>query len=217
MPTVEQIQNDYIDYILTNGEQPKSVYVFAKQLQISEQEFYEFYSSFAAIEKGIWADLTTRTITEIQQQEVWAGYTSREKMLAFFYAYIELLKSKRSFIVYSLKKHRAGLSAPIVLDDVKTTFENFAESLIQSGLASGELAKRKFFDKRYKDALWVQFGFILNFWVADSSAGFEKTDEAIERGINVTFDLFEQSPLDNLFEYGKFVARNGNFKEKMRF
>ena len=216
MPTVEQIQNDYIDYILTNGEQPKSVYVFAKQLQISEQEFYDFYSSFAAIEKGIWADLTTRTISEIQQQEVWAGYTSREKMLAFFYAYIELLKSKRSFIVYSLKK-RPGLSAPIVLDDVKTIFENFAESLIQSGLATGELAKRRYLDKRYKDALWVQFGFILNFWVNDSSAGFEKTDEAIERGINVTFDLFEQSPLDNLLEYGKFVARNGKFKEKMRF
>jgi hypothetical protein len=50
---------------------------------------------------------------------------------------------------------------------------------------------------------------VLNFWVNDNSAGFEKTDEAIEKGVNVTFDLFQRSPIDNLFEYGKFLAKNG--------
>ncbi len=85
------------------------------------------------------------------------------------------------------------------------------------GLDSGELADRKFLSKKYKDALWVQFAFIINFWMDDDSADFEKTDEAIEKGINVTFDLFQRSPIDNLFEYGKFLTRNGKFKEKMGF
>ncbi|MDQ2864039.1 MAG: TetR family transcriptional regulator C-terminal domain-containing protein, partial [Bacteroidota bacterium] len=73
----------------------------------------------------------------------------------------------------------------------------------------------KFFSKRYKDALWIQFAFIINFWIDDDSNGFEKTDEAIEKGINLSFDLFQRSPIDNLFEYGKFLARNGKLKEKM--
>ncbi len=220
MATAQQIQDGYIDYVLTNNEQPKSVYIFAKNLGITEQEFYAFYSSFIAIEKAIWADLTTKTIAESEGQEVWASYSAREKALAFFYAYIELLKSKRSFIVFSLNsyKYAGKLQTPEVLRDVKNIFENFADATIREGLDKGELADRKFFSKRYKDALWVQFGVILNFWINDSSTGFEKTDEAIERGINVTFDLFERSTLDNLIDYGKFFARNNRtFKEKMRF
>ena len=217
MATAAEIQDGYIDYVLTHNEEPKSVYVFAKQLNISESEFYAFYSSFTAIEKAIWADLTTKAIAEIQQQEVWVNYTSREKILAFFYAYIELLKSRRSFVVYSLKKQTTRISTPEVLNGVRNIFENFADNIIKEGLASGELIDRRFLSKRYKDALWVQFGIIINFWINDNSTGFEKTDEAIERGVNVTFDLFQRSPLDNIIDYGKFISRNGRFKEKMRF
>ena len=220
MATAQQIQDGYIDYVLTNDETPKSVYIFAKNIGITETEFYAFYSSFVGVEKAVWTDLTIKTIAEIEGQEVWSGYSAREKVLAFFYAYIELLKSKRSFIVFSLKgyKYMGGLGTPDVLSDVKKVFENFAEATIQEGLDKGELADRKYFSKRYKDALWVQFGVILNFWINDSSTGFTKTDEAIERGINVTFDLFERSTLDNLIDYGKFFARNKeSFREKMRF
>jgi hypothetical protein len=217
MATAAQIQDAYTDYVLTHNEEPKSVYVFAKNIGITEQEFYNFYSSFIAVEKAIWADLTIKAIEEIQQQEVWVNYTSREKILAFFYAYIELLKTRRSFVVYSLKKSRTHLSTPEVLNDVKNIFQAFAENIIKSGLESGELADRRYLSKRYKDALWIQFGIILNFWINDSSTNFEKTDEAIERGVNVTFDLFQRSPLDSIIDYGKFVGRNSRFKERMRF
>ncbi len=217
MANAEKIQNSYIDYVLTNGEEPKSVYNFAKQLKISEADFYKIYGSFDAIEKAVWEDLTIATIITIKEQEVWPQYTSREKMLSFFYGYIELLKTKRSFIIYTLKKHPKKITTPPVLTSAREIFESFAEDLINEGLDSGELADRKFFSKKYKDALWVQFAFIINFWMDDDSAGFEKTDEAIEKGINVSFDLFQRSPIDNLFEYGKFLTRNGKFKEKMGF
>lgn len=213
MATSQQIRTAYIDYVLTQDEKPKSVYSFVKKLKISEAEFYEFYSSFESIEKMVWADLTVEAISAIQQQEVWAQYSSRDRMLSFFYSYTELLKKHRSFIVYSLKSHQDRFSKPAVLSGVKPIFENFAEELINEGLETGELADRKFLTKRYKDALWIQFAFILNFWVNDDSTDFEKTDEAIEKGINVTFDLFQRSPLDNLLEYGKFLSRNGKFAE----
>lgn len=217
MATAAQITKAYIDFVLTNDEKPKSVYSFTKKLKITEADFYTFYSSFESIEKMIWVDLLNQTITEIQTQELWEQYAAREKMLSFFYSYIELLKGNRSFVAYSLKHQKKKLGTPEVLSGVKPIFENFAEGIINEGLESGELADRKFLSKRYKDALWVQYAFILNFWLDDDSTGFEKTDEAIEKGIQVTFDLFQRSPIDNLFEYGKFLSQHGKLKEKMGF
>lgn len=216
MATVTQIKDAYIDYVLTHDEEPKSVYAFVKKLKITETAFYDHFTSFASIEKHIWVEITVETITTIKQQSVWMEFSSREKLLSFFYSYFENLKSERSFIVYSLKKNDSKFSTPSALSGVKPIFEHFAEEAITEGLETGELADRKFFAKRYKDALWIQFAFIVNFWINDSSEGFEKTDEAIEKGINVTFDLFQRSPIDSLLEYGKFLSRNGKFSEKMR-
>src|SRR6187551_1904966 len=101
MATALQIKNGYIDYVLTHDEQPKSVYSFVKKLKISEAEFYEFYASFDSIEKTIWVELTAETIDTIQQQQIWSEYSSRDRMLSFFYSYVELLKKQRSFVIYS--------------------------------------------------------------------------------------------------------------------
>ena len=43
MTTKESIQSAYIDSVLTTGTKPKSVYSFAKQNEMAEQEFYTFY------------------------------------------------------------------------------------------------------------------------------------------------------------------------------
>ncbi len=215
MTNADQIKNGYIDYVLTHGEQPKTVYNFAKKLKMSEADFYKSYPSFISIEKAVWEDMTKETLVKIKEQKVWAKYTARERVLSFFYSYIEKLKTQRSFIIYTLKKYPNRLTTPDLLSGVKIIFYDFAEGIINEGLEKGELADRKFFSNRYKDALWIQFGFIINFWIEDNSPAFEKTDEAIEKGINVTFDLFQRSPIDNLFEYGKFLTRNSKFKEKM--
>lgn len=217
MTTAEDLQNAYVDYVLTQGGKPKSVYAFAKENNLSEQEFYNFFGSFEGIEETVWTDLTTKVISEVQSQEVWEQYTAREKTLAFFYAFIELLKSKRSFALYTLKNPEKSFGTPRVLKGAKSAFEVFAVNILQLGIETRELADRRFFSDRYKDALWVQFTFIINFWAKDNSAGFEKTDEAIEKGINVTFDLFERSPLDSLIEYGKFMVNNGGLRPNMKF
>jgi hypothetical protein len=71
MATTESIQKAYIDYVLTEGQQPKSVYVFAKKNKMPEEEFYRFFGSFDAVEQSVWADLTDKTLTEIRGQEIW--------------------------------------------------------------------------------------------------------------------------------------------------
>ena len=212
MATKQKIQNAYIDYVLTEGKKPASVFFFAKKNKFAEEEFYKHFGSFNSIDGAIWADLFTETIKEVKEQEVWAGYSSREKSLSFYYSFFELLKAKRSFVNYSMAHFKKGLKTPEQLKESKQIFEEFSIELIQEGLESGEISDRKFISDRYKDALWIQVAFLLNFWIKDYSLGFEKTDEAIEKGVNVTFDLFQRTPIDNLLDYGKFLAQNAGFK-----
>ena len=217
MATKEKIQTAYIDYVLTEGKKPNSVFLFAKKNKFPEEEFYKYFGSFDAIELQVWSCLFITTISEVKTQEIWETYSVREKALSFFYTFFELLKSKRSFVSYSMGNFKKGLHTPNQLKESKEVFEDFSKELINEGLESGEINERKFISNKYKDALWLQLAFLLNFWIKDNSAGFEKTDEAIEKGINVTFDLFQRSPIDNLLDYGKFLAQNAGFKMNSDF
>jgi hypothetical protein len=64
MATIESIQKAYIDFVLTEGQQPKSVYIFAKKNKMAEEEFYQFFGSFNAIEQNIWTGFALKTIAE---------------------------------------------------------------------------------------------------------------------------------------------------------
>ena len=213
----EELKDAYIDYVLSHGAKPASVYLFAKEHGMTESDFYNFYGSFDGIEQSVWTELISKAIREVQSKDIWNQYSSREKSLAFFYGFIELLKSKRSFAMYSLANPAPKIGTPDVLKGLKEQFDLFTTEILNQGLESGELANRRFLSSKYKDALWIQFGVIIHFWMKDNSTSFEKTDEAIERGINLTFDLFEKSPLDSLFEYGKFMMNNGGIKSAMNF
>jgi hypothetical protein len=217
MATIESIQKAYIDFVLKEGAQPGSVNIFAKKNKMAEEDFYRFFGSFEAVEQNIWTGFAVKTIIEIKSQEVWSQYTAREKALSYFYSFFELLKGSRSFVGYSVKKQPKNFSSLHIFEGIKAVFENFCNDLIVEGIESNEISERKFFTNRYKDALWVQLVFVLNLWINDNSAGYEKTNEAIEKGINVTFDLFQRSPIDNLFEYGRFLAKTGGIKEEMDF
>ena len=91
MATTGSIQKAYIDYVLTEGEEPKSVYIFAKKNKMTEAEFYQHFGSFKALEQNIWAGVAQKTLDEVKGQEVWAQYSAREKALSYFYSFFELL------------------------------------------------------------------------------------------------------------------------------
>src|SRR5438046_1117892 len=118
MNAKEKLESAYVDYVLSNDEQPKSVYIFTKSLKMEEEEFYVHYNSFEAIEKDIWHQLFTKTVDTIKSQEVYSGYSAREKVLSFFYTFIEILKSRRSFVIYSLKHAGRSFTTPAVLHNV---------------------------------------------------------------------------------------------------
>ncbi len=208
----DKIKQAYVEHILDNGTQPVSIYAFCKKLKIKEAAFYEEYTSFPQIESEIWKGFFLDAITSAQNEEIYSGYSVREKVLAFYYTWIEVLKQNRSFVLKSYE----GFQKPIYtkrnaqLVDFKIAFYDYISELVAEAGETKEIEKRPIpqIAQRYPDLFWAKTLFILDFWINDTSKAFEKTDTMIEKSVNTAFDLLGRSPLDSLFDLGKFLFQN---------
>lgn len=199
------IINGYIDYVLENGKALESVYAFCKKLKIEEKDFYEHFGSFEGLDGEIWKDFFRQTIEKLKAESVYEEYSAREKLLAFYFALIEVLKTRRSYAVYAMSKnHFPGPLNP-VLKPIKEHFTEYIKEIIHKAVSNGEIEDRRMLTDKYYLGFWPQFVFVVNFWVKDDSAKFEKTDAAIEKAVNLSFELLARNPLDSLLDFGKFV------------
>jgi hypothetical protein len=210
--TQEKIRQAYTEYVLDNGKEPESVYAFCKKLKIKEEDFYDEYSSFPQIESEIWKALFVEARAAAEREEVYQNYSVREKLLAFLYTWIETLKKNRSYILKSYE----GFEKPIYtkrnvqLVDFKASFYDYLNELLMEARETREVEQRPIpqLMQRYPDLFWAKTLFILDFWIKDTSKSFEKTDTMIEKTVNTAFDLLGRSPLDSLFDLGKFIFQN---------
>ena len=206
--SAEMISKAYREHILTNGKAPASVYAFCKELGIKEAEFYQYFGSFEALEKSFWKSFFETTQERLESDADFHQFTSREKILTFYFALVEALKAERSFVLLQLKDWKTPLPTPTFLKDFKAGFEEWTKKVLESGKASGDVAKRPYLDERYHHLFWMHLAFILHFWQKDDSANFERTDAAIEKSVNLAFDLIGKGILDNAIDFGKFLYQN---------
>lgn len=198
----------YREYLLTEGKQPASVFKFCKDHGFNETEFYQFFGSFEAIEKSIWQEFIDDTRKRMEADTNYQAFTTREKILTFYFMLAESLKAERSFVLYQLKGWKNPSVVPAFLKGFKTSFEEWLNAVLNEGKGTGEIAKRPFLDQRYDMLFWLHLMFILQFWSHDESANFEKTDAAIEKSVNLAFDLIGKGVLDNAIDFGKFLYQN---------
>lgn len=201
----EKIKSAYIESLLTNGKRPPSVFKFCLDLGIKEEEFYSHFGSFEGLERQIWNGFLDMTINRLRSDSTFQEFTSREKILAFYFTLLEELKANRSFVLLALEGHTKLEIVPGFLKTFKTTFEGFIESILGEGKTKGEVAMRPYLDKRYPQLFWLHLGFILHFWKEDDSAGFEKTDAAVEKSVNLAFDLIGKGAVDSAIDFAKFI------------
>jgi len=204
----EQIKSAFLDYLLTNGAKPPSVYKFCLDLGIKEDEFYSSYGSFEGVEKSIWKAFVDETIARLKSDQSFTSFSIREKILAFYYTLFEILKANRSFILLELSSHRRLELVPEFIKGFKVSYESFVEALLTEGKSRGEIATRPLLDKRYPKLFWLHMGFLLIFWKEDESPDFEKTDAAIEKSVNLAFDLIEKGAVDSAIDFAKFMYQS---------
>ena len=205
----ERLKQQYKEYVLLNGKEPGSVFLFTKELDLREEDFYSHYGSFAGIESTIWQEFMDDTVSSLQSEKIYAQYSSRERLLAFYYTLIERLKRDRSYVKFTVdtKMQKPDLM-PSFLRKFRDQFTSFVEELIQEGFDKGEIIKRPVLSKRYKDGLWLQLIFLIGFWLKDNSANFENTDAAIEKSVNLAFDFMGEGPLEKMIDFAKFLYQN---------
>lgn len=204
----EVIRDAYIEYILTHGHEPPSIFQFAKELKLQEEDIYAYYNSFSSIEKDIWHQYFNTTIQALESEAVYAEYSIREKLLAFYFTMFEVLQRNRSYVLVSLKHLKKGDVNPRFLKVFKLDFEHYIKELIQEGIETGEVVSRPYVSDRYHKGFWVQMMFLMQFWINDETTGFEKTDAAVEKSVNLSLDLIAKGPLDSMLDFAKFVAQN---------
>lgn len=203
------ILEGYKNYVLEHGSAPKSVFKFAKDLKMKEEEFYTYFTSFESIKSAIWVEIFDETIRQVESQEIFREYSAREKFLSFLFTWIEELKKNRSYLLSLYESKSQNLmNLPKEATEFKQKFKDFANEIILEGKETEEIASRPIISDRYDEALWFQTWFVFKYWLDDRSPRFEKTDAAIEKSVNLAFDLMGKSALDSFLDFAKFLYQS---------
>ena len=199
------IRDAYKSYWLENGKRPVSIYAFCQQLGIAETAFYDMYSSFDAVEKDLWLSYFKDTVDKLAQDEIYRNYSAQEKLLTFYFMWVQTLKENRSYILQQKENYRVPGMHPDKLETFRIAFYDYIRDLVKEGYTSNEIKERKFISDQYVHGFWMQALFVLRYWTKDDSNQFEMTDAAIEKAVNLSFQLISSNTLDSLVDFGKFM------------
>lgn len=209
--TKEKIVSLYMNYVLENGEKPKSVYLFAKLNDFTETEFYAFFGTIESVEKEIFKMFLEMTVELIHKDENYADYDMKSKMLSFYFTFFELLTANRSYVSMSLREHENQLKNLMQLSSLRTSFKKYVAEIITDDYLIKQEKIQDFQKKAIQESAWIQLLLTLKFWLEDESPAFEKTDIYIEKSVKLSFELMNIAPIDSLIDFGKFI-----FKEKVQ-
>ena len=208
----EKVLSDYGNYLLTHGERPKNIFVFAKENHFDEKEFYQFFSSFEHLEKEILKHFFQKSLELSLEIEGYEDMSAKERLLNLYFIFFENLTMNRSLVLMILEKK--NLSTLQKLHELKSEHQKFIKTLDFNDLEILEKAKdsiKNFNEKSREEALWLHFLSIIEFWQKDESPSFEKTDLFIEKTIDTGFEFLNNEPLKKIIDLGKFL-----WKEKFQ-
>lgn len=202
--SLEKLMVAYKAEITLQGQLPDTFPDFCASAGFDVYSVEPQYRSFAAIEKAIWEDYLVTTLEEITSQEVYAEYSVREKLLSFYYTLFEVLKPDRKFAVWRMEQWYLWNLNPVELSSFQEQFEQYVTALVAEGLASGEIEGRWVLGERYAGWHKHQLRYLLTYWADDQSEALQNSDEAVEKAVNLGFDLMGKNVLDTALDFVKF-------------
>lgn len=208
MENTQIIEEAYIKYLLRNGKEPISVLQFCELIEISEADFFANYNSFKAVEKSVWKNFVIETIEVLNNDADYHQYSAREKTLAFFYTHLEILKQNRSLVLFRLDGIIFKKSIPFFLVDYFKEFKGFMNEILGEAIENQEIVARPIISDQYVQLYNLLIGYVLRVWINDSSEAYQTTDAAIEKTVNLTFDLLQKGPIDSIIDFVKFAYQN---------
>jgi hypothetical protein len=191
--------------VLENESKPVSIYKFCKDQEFSEQDFYNHFGSFAALEKEMWSSMVQQTHELISKTEGYDNMPKNEKLLSFYYTFFENLTLNRSYV---LVVSSMGKNSWDITDHLKHPIITYFKTLTNDiGGSLSEYLPGDVIGKAGAKGLWIQFMTIFKFWLNDTSKGFEKTDAFIEKSVRLTNDVAHALPVESMIDFGKFIIK----------
>jgi len=201
----QKILKHYTQLVLEQENEPISVYRFCKHLKIGENEFYNHFASLEDLRRKIFSEFFDNSLSLIGKEKGYVSKSPKEKLLSFYFTFFEVLLINRSYVLIALRGDKSSMDKMSILKPLRSSFKKFATVLIQDGnaLKQSKISQRS--ETIFSEGAWIQLLFLLGFWMEDSSAGFEKTDIAIEKSVRTVFDLFDTNTFDSVIDFGKFL------------
>jgi AcrR family transcriptional regulator len=203
----ETILEKYKVFELTNGRAPHSVFEFCQANKANEGDFYQHFSSLTQLKRAILENMMQETIAVLDNDEAYAEYSAREKALALFYTLIEVLKGNRSYLQYKYQDLHQVKSNYKDWEDFFRLFDARMEGIMLEAKQNEEVIERPLIGKYYGSSFKLTFTYVFRVWLNDDSKNFERTDAAIEKSVNLAFELFSQGPLDSILDFGRFAVK----------
>ena len=200
----------FMNEVLETNQEPKNVYVFCKNHNISETDFYSFFGSFDALKQEIWVKFLENAINTIEKDVAYEGYLDKDKLLSLYFTLFEIMTLNRTYVKFSLQANKEGLKNLKYLKKFRNQFKEFIVGIIRQSATSGSEKFLKVSEPVFSEGAWIQFLFLLKFWIDDTSRSFEKTDVLIEKSLNTVVGLLETKHLENLFDLSKFLWKEKN-------
>lgn len=205
MQDASTLKSTYTDLVLSTGKRPASVRSFAESMGQQERDFYQFFASFDALEAAIFNDYFQTAVQQLEADPEYQQYEVGTKLLSIYYTWLAVLNDHRSMVQFMEKQNRRGFALPIYQEQVKEEFTDLVRRVLKSGLNEGEVADRWFVSRYYKDMLWLNARFVLEYWLHDRSRSFERTDAAVEKSVRFTLDLMRPNALDSGVDLVRFL------------
>ncbi|MGC6421312.1 MAG: TetR family transcriptional regulator C-terminal domain-containing protein [Flavobacteriaceae bacterium] len=200
-----KILEQYTDQVLEYEQYPKSVYKFCKAAELEEKDFYSAFASLDAVRESIWEVFFSNAMAVLDSDKGYKKATRKEKLLSFYFTFFEVLLLNRSYVLFALNNEKKSLQDLIYLKGLRRHFKAFATDLIEQGNADKSNRWQQHPPQIFSEAAWLQLLFLIKFWIDDRSESFEKTDAAIEKSVHTAFDVFDNTPLDSIVDFGKFL------------
>lgn len=199
----------YREHMLEHGTEPSSIYAFCKEIGIAEEDFYQHFNQFEQVGEAFWQDVVEEVWQKLENDADYLELSVREKMLSFYFEFFTLMRAHRSFFLLSYDEAWPGIgSRKNSFEGLRRSFREWSGRMVEEGVSRQEISSRSRLSETYDRLFWYQFLFLMNFWKRDRSKGFEKTDAAIEKSVNLAFDLIEKNAIDSALDFGKFMFQN---------
>jgi AcrR family transcriptional regulator len=211
MATREKILQGYIEFELLNGRSPNSVFELTKKLKTDESNFYEHFGSLDVLRAAIVTDFMEQTLRTLDEDPNYDGFTAREKLLALFYTLFEQLKTQRSYLLSRYSQLRSIPENSREWKGFIRLLNERADIILNEARELEEVHDRPLIGQHFSKGYQLIFAYLFRVWLKDDSEGFVTTDAAIEKTVNLSFDMLGTSPLDSLLDFGKFALKTKVF------